>query len=462
MTQSLWLATTDSVLLPTLSASTNCDVCIIGGGLSGLYTAYTLANAGVDVVLLEANSHVSHGTTGHSTGKLTAQHGIIYSKLMEKQTLDDAQLYYQLNQRAIEKALHLLPQTAVRKVDSVLYSQSEVSNFDLMNEWSAYNALKIGGKLTTDIELPFAIKNALLMPHQAQINPVEVANFLVKKAQSAGAKLYTSTRVQKLKLTQNEVQTQNDMTVQYKQLVICSHYPIEAVKGLQLLKLSNSRSYIVASKIMDTLRAQYLSVDSPTRSIRTTTINDENYLLIAGANHVAGQLTDTLPFYEALQKDLKQHFDQHPPLYEWSAQDVETPDTLPYVGKISKSVPNVYMATGYRKWGISNSFVAGDLLCSLITQKKIEDGAEALYSPSRTKFGAAFMQMLKVGGFVSKELVSGYLKHKNAPKCTHLGCKTKWNKADKTWDCPCHGSRFNAQGEVIEGPAVYPLKLEES
>lgn len=462
MTQSLWLATTDSVSLPTLSASMKCDVCIIGGGLSGLYTAYTLANAGVDVVLLEANSHVSHGTTGHSTGKLTAQHGIIYSKLMEKQPLSDVQLYYQLNQYAIDKALHLLPPTAVQKVDSVLYSQTDESNFDLLNEWSAYNALKIEGKLTTDIELPFAIKKALLMPHQAQINPVEVANILTKKAQAAGAKLYTSTRVQKLKLNKNEVQTQNDLTVQYKQLVLCTHYPIEAVKGLQLLKLSNSRSYIVASKITDTLRAQYLSVDSPTRSVRTTTINDENYLLIAGANHVAGQLTDTNPFYEALQKDLKEHFDQHPPLYEWSAQDVETPDMLPYVGKISKSVPNVYMATGYRKWGISNSFVAGDLLCSLITQKKIEDGAEALYSPSRTKFGAAFMQMLKVGGFVSKELVSGYLKHKNAPKCTHLGCKTKWNKADETWDCPCHGSRFSAKGEVIEGPAVYPLKLEES
>lgn len=462
MTQSLWLATTDSVSLPTLSASMKCDVCIIGGGLSGLYTAYTLANAGVDVVLLEANSHVSHGTTGHSTGKLTAQHGIIYSKLLEKQPLSDVQLYYQLNQFAIEKALHLLPQTAVRKADSVLYSQSEESNFDLMNEWSAYKAIQIDGKLTTDTELPFAIKNALVMPHQAQINPVEVANTLAKKAQAAGAKLYTSTRVQKLKLNENEVQTQNDLTVQYKQLVLCTHYPIEAITGLQLLKLSNSRSYIVASKITDTLRGQYISVDAPTRSIRTTTINGENYLLLAGAKHIAGQITDTTPFYEALQKDLKQHFDQHPPLYEWSAQDVETPDMLPYVGKISKSVPNVYMATGYRKWGISNSFVAGDLLCSLITKTKMEDGAEALYSPSRTKFGAAFMQMLKVGGFVSKELVAGYMKHKNAPKCTHLGCKTKWNKADKTWDCPCHGSRFNAQGEVIEGPAVYPLKLEES
>ena len=230
MTQSLWLATTDSISLPTLPASIKCDVCIIGGGLSGLYTAYTLANAGVDVVLLEANTHVSHGTTGHSTGKLTAQHGVIYSKLMEKQSLSDVQLYYQLNQYAIDKVLHLLPSTAVRKVDSVLYSQTELGNSELLNEWSAYNALGITGKLTTDIELPFAIKKALLMPHQAQINPVEVANILAKKALAAGARLYTNTRVQKLLLHQNEVQTQNDMTVQYKRLILCTHYPLKRLK----------------------------------------------------------------------------------------------------------------------------------------------------------------------------------------------------------------------------------------
>lgn len=460
MTQSLWLATTDSISLPTLSASTQCDVCIIGGGLSGLYTAYTLANAGVDVVLLEANSHVSHGTTGHTTGKLTAQHDMIYSKLIEKHSLSDAKLYYQLNQRAIETAQHLLPK-AVQKVDSVLYSQTELGSSNLVTEWDAYNALQIEGQLTTDIELPFTIKQALLMPHQAQINPIEVANTLVKKALAAGAKLYTATRVQKLLLQQNEVQTHNDMAVQYKQLILCTHYPIEAIKGLQLLKLSNSRSYIIASKITDTLRAQYLSVDFPTRSVRTTTINNENYLLVAGANHIAGQTTDTEPFYEALQNDLKEQFEQHPPLYKWSAQDIDTPDILPYVGIISKSVPNLFIATGYRKWGISNSFVAGDLLCSLVTKEGIKAETEALYSPSRTKFGAGFMQMLKVGGFVTKELVSGYLKHANAPKCTHLGCKTKWNNADETWDCPCHGSRFNAKGEVLEGPAVYPLQLED-
>ncbi|UZM99258.1 Rieske 2Fe-2S domain-containing protein [Lysinibacillus sp. MHQ-1] len=156
---------------------------------------------------------------------------------------------------------------------------------------------------------------------------------------------------------------------------------------------------------------------------------------------------------------MKEHFEQEP-IYRWSAQDIETPDIVPYVGRITNSLPNVFIATGYRKWGISNSFVAGDILSSLITGSRSEDGAIALYSPSRTKFGAQFMQMLKVGGFVAKEFITGYMRHASAPTCTHLGCKTKWNEADETWDCPCHGSRFNAQGEVLEGPAVQPLKLD--
>ena len=459
MTQSLWLATTESVSLSSLTSSTTCDVCIIGGGLTGLYTAYTLAKAGVDVVLLEANTHFGHGTTGHSTGKLTAQHSIVYANLLEKLSLEEAQLYYQLNQQAIDKARQILPPDRVRSVDSLLYCQTKEGYAQLLKEWNAYKVLNIKSNLTSDTELPFPITKALCMTQQAQINPVEVSNFLAKEAQKMGAKLYANTRVQQLNIPQNNLYTEKNMSVQYNKLVLCTHYPIEAFKGLQLLKLSNNRSYMVASKITDTFQGQYLSVDFPSRSIRTTTINDEHYLLLGGANHIAGETANTEPYYDTIQNEMKVHFGQEP-LYRWSAQDIETPDMVPYVGKITQSLPNVFIATGYRKWGISNSFVAGDLLSSLITGTTKDNNASALYSPTRTKFGAQFMQMLKVGGFVAKEFVAGYIKNGNAPTCTHLGCKTKWNEADETWDCPCHGSRFNAQGEVLEGPAVQPLKLD--
>lgn len=459
MTQSLWLATAESVSLSSLTSSVTCDVCIIGGGLTGLYTAYTLAKAGVDVVLLEANTHFGHGTTGHSTGKLTAQHSIVYANLLEKLSVEEAQLYYQLNQQAIDKARQILPENSVRQVDSLLYCQSKEGYAQLLKEWNAYKVLNIKSKITSDTELPFPITKALCMSQQAQINPLEVSNFLAKEAQAMGARLYTNTRVQQLNIPQNNLHTEKNISVQYNKLILCSHYPIEAFRGLHLFKLSNSRSYMVASKVSETMQGQYLSVDFPSRSIRTATINNEHYLVLGGANHIAGETVNTEPYYEAISNEMKEHFEQQP-LYRWSAQDIETPDIVPYVGRITNSLPNVLIATGYRKWGISNSFVAGDILSSLITGARSEDGAIALYSPSRTKFGAQFMQMLKVGGFVAKEYIAGYMKNVTAPTCTHLGCKTKWNEADETWDCPCHGSRFNAKGEVLEGPAVQPLKLD--
>ncbi|MFL1997874.1 FAD-dependent oxidoreductase [Lysinibacillus sp.] len=459
MTQSLWLATAESVSLSSLTSSVTCDVCIIGGGLTGLYTAYTLAKAGVDVVLLEANTHFGHGTTGHSTGKLTAQHSIVYANLLEKLSVEEAQLYYQLNQQAIDQARQILPENSVRQVDSLLYCQSKEGYAQLLKEWNAYKVLNIKSKITSDTELPFPITKALCMSQQAQINPLEVSNFLVKEAQAMGARLYSNTRVQQLNIPQNNLHTEKNISVQYNKLILCSHYPIEAFRGLHLFKLSNSRSYMVASKVSETMQGQYLSVDFPSRSIRTATINNEHYLVLGGANHIAGETVNTEPYYEAISNEMKEHFEQQP-LYRWSAQDIETPDIVPYVGRITNSLPNVLIATGYRKWGISNSFVAGDILSSLITGARSEDGAIALYSPSRTKFGAQFMQMLKVGGFVAKEYIAGYMKNVTAPTCTHLGCKTKWNEADETWDCPCHGSRFNAKGEVLEGPAVQPLKLD--
>lgn len=459
MTQSLWLATAESVSLSSLTSSVTCDVCIIGGGLTGLYTAYTLAKAGVDVVLLEANTHFGHGTTGHSTGKLTAQHSIVYANLLEKLSVEEAQLYYQLNQQAIDKARQILPENSVRQVDSLLYCQSKEGYAQLLKEWNAYKVLNIKSKITSDTELPFPITKALCMSQQAQINPLEVSNFLAKEAQAMGARLYSDTRVQQLNIPQNNLHTEKNISVQYNKLILCSHYPIEAFRGLHLFKLSNSRSYMVASKVSETMQGQYLSVDFPSRSIRTATINNEHYLVLGGANHIAGETVNTEPYYEAISNEMKEHFEQQP-LYRWSAQDIETPDIVPYVGRITNSLPNVLIATGYRKWGISNSFVAGDILSSLITGARSEDGAIALYSPSRTKFGAQFMQMLKVGGFVAKEYIAGYMKNVTAPTCTHLGCKTKWNEADETWDCPCHGSRFNAKGEVLEGPAVQPLKLD--
>ncbi len=243
MTQSLWLATTESVSLSSLSSSTTCDVCIIGGGLTGLYTAYTLAKAGVDVVLLEGNTHFGHGTTGHSTGKLTAQHSIVYANLLEKLSLEEAQLYYQLNQQAIDKARQMLPPDSVRSVDSLLYCQTKEGYAQLLKEWNAYKVLNIKSNLTSDTELPFPITKALSMSQQAQINPVEVSNFLVKEAQKMGAKLYANTRVQQLNIPQNNLHTEKICRFNIISLFCVHTIP------LKLLKDSNFLNYPIVVPI---------------------------------------------------------------------------------------------------------------------------------------------------------------------------------------------------------------------
>lgn len=226
------------------------------------------------------------------------------------------------------------------------------------------------------------------------------------------------------------------------------------------MKLQIKRSYLTATKYSQLLEGQYLSVDAQSRTIRTALIDNQPYFIYGGQSHTAGSTSDTDPFYDTLQHELTTDFELPPYEYGRSAQDIMTADQIPYIGRLSPSDDSLYIATGFNKWGLSSSLVAGTLLTDLI--KRIANPAAALFSPDRSNFGKTFYFMLQTGGMIGKELVKGYIDRPDAPKCTHLGCKTRWNVADDTWDCPCHGSRYNAKGEVIEGPAVYPLKMKKS
>ena len=214
----------------------------------------------------------------------------------------------------------------------------------------------------------------------------------------------------------------------------------------------------MATKTPELLKGQYISCDQSSRTIRTALVNQQPYFIFGGSSHIAGAVQNTQTYYETLEKELVSAFDLSKPEFLWSAQDPNTADYIPYVGRITSSEPRIYIATGYRKWGLSNSLVAGEIIATEITSGK--HPAQHLYSPSRNLFGNTFMRMMKAIGFTVSSFAEGYLTRIEAPKCTHLGCKTQWNEGDETWDCPCHGSRFDKFGNVIEGPAVYPLKLE--
>ena len=453
--QSLWLNHFTAIATPTLSEDITCDVCVVGGGLSGIYTAYLLAKRGLNVVLVEAQSTLAQGATAYSTGKLTAQHGMIYSKLSPEQ----GKIYYEANKTAIEQALLTNPPSFTRAT-SFLYTAIPEGKEKLIQEAEAYKKIAIPLVATNETELALPIQFALGMKHEGQVNPAEFTNHFAHLARQEGAQLFSNTRVIQIDTPDQRVVTDAGHQVHYKKLILCTHYPIESIKGLYGVKLQVSRSYLTATKTSELLDGQYISIDEQSRTIRTALVQDQPYFIYGGRAHLAGTESQTHKFYDTLVDELLHQLELPTPQFLWSAQDVMTADHLPFIGQLTKNDNTIYVATGYNKWGLSTSLVAGEVLCAALTSEA--HPAAELYAPSRSAFGRKLYFMITTGSFISEQLVAGYVTRLDAPRCTHLGCKTRWNEADETWDCPCHGSRFNNKGEVIEGPAVYPLKLKKT
>lgn len=453
MKKSLWLENKKLVSTTELKQDSRCEICVAGGGLSGIYTAYLLAQSGHDVLVLEGKEHVGAGATSLSTGKLTVQHGLKYSKL----PLEDAAVYYKANHHAIERLLKELPSSLYHRATSYIYATTDQGKMDLQKEYEAYQKIGIPSHETNETELPFDIKMALGIENEVQVDPTDLVTHLAKLAIQAGAKIHTNSRV--VKVNEDHVQLANDARVHYQKLIICTHYPITSLQRLYTAKLAIKRSYLTATPTFEILQGQYISIDDPIRTIRTAEVGGKSYFVYGGSEHPAGTVTDTDSYYETFEQELQSIFNLPAPEFLWSNQDMQTPDDVPYVGPFVKSSDKIYIATGYDQWGLSNSLVAGEILASYMEKK--EHPASAIYKPTRHEGFEALQEGLKNSGFIGVEFVKGHVARNEAPKCTHLGCKTRWNEGDKTWDCPCHGSRFNAKGKVIEGPAVYPLELKK-
>ncbi|PIC65063.1 Gamma-glutamylputrescine oxidoreductase [Sporosarcina sp. P13] len=458
MNESLWLATAyPRTTYPTVEEDLSCDVLIIGGGLSGLANAYFLAKQGKDVILLEKNS-ILQGATGNSTGKLTVQHDLVYAELIEKFGVENAKIYFQANEEAIQFARSIADSNELQTAHSVLFSQTTEGTDLLLEEKKAYEAIGIPFTFSKGaVDLPFETSHTLTIENEAQIHPVRFGQKLAKLAEKAGARIIEHAQVAALDTDRHFVKLSSSKIVSYRQLIICSHYPIEALEGMQVLKLDVERSYIAAAKTATPFDQQYIAVDNPKRSIRTTTIDGQSYILLCAESHPAGAEKETQIIYDRLTADLKTTLESTDIVYQWSAQDPSTPDLIPYAGAISSTTPDVYISTGYRKWGLSNSMACARIITDAIVGKP--NAASELFSPGRTDFGALFSRALSLTGRTIKEFTGGHIARTDSPICTHMGCRTRWNKGDQTWDCPCHGSRFRADGSVLEGPATQPLDL---
>jgi glycine/D-amino acid oxidase-like deaminating enzyme/nitrite reductase/ring-hydroxylating ferredoxin subunit len=486
--------------LPTfneLKEDLTVDVAIVGAGITGITAAYLLAKEGVKVALLEAGG-ILNGTTGHTTAKLTAQHSLIYDELISHFGDEKAKLYYESLSNAIQFVEKTSNEKGIdcdfSKQDAIAYATTDQYKSKIETEWSAYEKLGIDGGLKDTIPFDIQTKAALMMRNQAQFHPLKFLKGLLDEAVNSGCSVYENTPAVDLEeeeSSQPKVVTKDGHRVACKHVIIASHFPFYDKPGLYFARMYASRSYAIGIKTkMDYPGGMYISVDSPTRSIRYTPLNGEKLLILGGENHKTGQGVDTLRHFHALESFAKDVFSLTEYDYRWSAQDYETLDKVPYIGPITENKERVLVATGYKKWGMTSGIMAGHLVVDYILNR--ENPYKELYSPSRFHADPDLRSVITTNADVAKHLIKGKLEfvEKNPgdleigegsvvmhngeragaykdeegklyivdTTCTHLGCECEWNHAEKSWDCPCHGSRFSYAGDVIEGPALKPLK----
>lgn len=494
--ESFWIKSAELPTFPSLSIDTEVDAAIVGGGITGITAAYLLAKQGLKVAVIEAD-RVLNGTTGHTTAKITAQHGLIYDELIQHMGEEKAKQYYEAN----DDALRFIRQTAkelqiecdITEEDAYMYAVSDEYARKIMKEYEAYQKLGVHSEFSEGIPLPLDVKGAVIMKNQGQFHPVNYLKGLVNEITNSGGKIYEQTVAIDIDQTMPKpmIITREGYRVTCKYAIACSHFPFFDGKGFYFTKLHAERSYVLGVRTKQQFPGgMYYSADSPARSLRSTPYKEEKLVLIGGDGHKTGEGTSTSMHYKALEKFGEDILGIEEINYRWSAQDLYTLDKVPYVGPITSNKPNILVATGYRKWGMSNGTAAAKLLSDLVLER--ENPYQELYSPARfyadPSIKKFLMQNLNVAGHLiegkidiadkriadigndegSVVVINGkragcYKDHEGNinlvdTTCTHLGCEVEWNSGDRSWDCPCHGSRFSVQGDVIEGPAKKSLK----
>lgn len=476
--ESIWHHSAPRLGAGPLTGDLETEVCVIGGGMAGILTAWYLQRAGMGTVVVEAQSAGS-GQTGNTTAKITAQHGLVYAKLLAQFGGERARQYAAFQARAVTEFRSLIGERKIacdlRDCPAYLYSTSREDA--LREEAHAARELGLEASFTTETELPFAVKGAVRFEHQATFHPLRFLNALARELT-----VFEHTPV--LSVEGGEVKTERG-TVRAERVVFATHFPFPRLPGLYFMRMHQERSYVLVLKGAAKLRGVYLGVDPDGLSFRQA----GDYLLLGGGNHRTGE-NSAGGKYKALRVEAAKLWPDSQVAYHWSAQDCMPMDGVPYIGRFSSSHPEWYVATGFGKWGMTNSMVAALLLTGLITGKEepegdvfspqrfdlaaasknlLTDGKEAVKGLSRSLFepGRAELERLPNGHGGIVELrgqkVGAYRNEDGetflvSPRCPHLGCEVEWNPDERTWDCPCHGSRFDFRGRLLDDPAQKGLK----
>ena len=430
---SIWLKTAEKPRFDALNGNKKTDVLIIGGGIAGILCAYKLKSAGVDCMLVEADE-ICGGITKNTTAKITLGHGLIYDKMLKRFGEDKARLYAETQSKAIKEYARLCKDIDCdfETRDNYVYSLDDCTKIE--KEVAALNRIGVKAEFSEAKELPFTVTGAVRVKDQAQFHPLK---FLYEIAKDLP--IYEHTKV--AELAPHRAKT-NRGEIVYKKLIIATHFPMLNKHGLYPLKLYQHRSYVIALKGAQNVGGMYVDESNTGLSFR----NYGDLLLLGGGGHRTGKKGGC---WQELEAFAHQHYKNAEIIGKWATQDCMTLDGVPYIGQYSKSIPDVFVATGFNKWGMTNAMVAAELLCDLVQCKA--NPYTTVFDPSRT----LLRPQLAVNTFDS--LVG--LLTPTAPRCSHLGCALKYNRIEHTWDCPCHGSRFTEEGQLIDNPATDDKKM---
>ncbi|WP_138495433.1 FAD-dependent oxidoreductase [Paenibacillus pinistramenti] len=494
--QSLWKHTTELPLFPRLQGETSVDVAIVGGGITGLTTAYLLMKEGLQVAVLEMGT-LLHGTTGHTTAKITSQHGLIYDELTGHFGEAQAKLYYEANEEALGFMRSLAQEhqidCSMTEEAAYLFAESDQELKKLEKEWKAYQKLGLPGEWLETVPLPMAVKGAIKLPGQARFHPLHYLKFMIEELQKGGAAIYEHTMVDAKVEKVNgrlKLQTEQGASITCNYAVSASHFPFYDGGAMYFSRLHAERSYVTAIQPETSFEGgMYISCGNPKHSLRAAEWEGKTLVLVGGEGHKTGKSDCTISRYEALEQYGASLFGAKSIPFRWSAQDLFTLDRVPYIGQATNDDPHILIATGFAKWGMSSGTLAALMLRDRIMKR--DNRYEDLYTPQRFKADPGIKTFIVQNAEVAKDLVAGKvgLVHRKAEElandegavvkhlgkragaykdhqgrlylvdttCTHMGCEVDWNEGERSWDCPCHGSRFNYKGEVIEGPATKPL-----
>ena len=428
MNNSIW---TKDVRLPAfgqLQEDVKTDVLIIGGGLAGLLCAYRLTKAGVGCVLIEAD-RVMHGVSRNTTAKVTSQHGLVYHKLVRRFGTETAYRYWKINEEAIGALGRLAREVDCdwEEKDHFVFSTGDLR--PLEEEMAALIRARIPAQWAQSAPLPMPVTGAVRFANQAQFHPLKFANYLVQ-----GLRIYENTRANQF--VGNRVTTQYG-TISASKIIVATHFPMLNKHGMYFLKLYQQRSYVLALENGPQVEGMYLAAEENGLSLR----NAGKLLLVGGGGHRTGKKGEGWQPAEEFARKYAPHARE---VCRWATQDCMSLDDLPYIGTYSKSTPDLFVATGFNKWGMTNSMVAAMVLEDLVKGK--ENSYAPMFSPSRSMLRP---QLACNGVEATVNLLTP-----TAPRCPHMGCSLKWNPREHSWDCACHGSRFDQNGKLLDNPAT--------